>query len=118
MDAREILVVKNNLFLLGRVRDELFFAYTASGYDQKPFLLTAVNSIPALDLLELMKTSSDGIILQGKILKLDIEQYCFTLDVDTPEMFFDSFVNDLRNGLADQFSLLKTSIAEIGDSAS
>ena len=118
MNASEILVVKNNLFLLGRVRDELFFAYTASGYDEKPFLLTAVKSIPVSDLMKLMKTNSDGIVLQGKISKLDIEQYCFTLDADTPEMFFGSFVNVLRNGLADQFSLLKTSIAEIGDSAS
>jgi hypothetical protein len=58
MNASEILVVKNNLFLLGRVRDELFFAYTASGYDEKPFLLTAVKSIPVSDSLHLCKQPS------------------------------------------------------------
>ena len=115
MNTREILSVKKNLALLGRTRSELSFAYSASGYDHTPFLLTDSAPLNSQAILELLRRSFSKKILQGTISRNQDGSFCFSLKAGTSEADLLSFVSELSDGFVDQLPFLARSAAKIED---
>ena len=109
MNALEKLNVQRNLALIGRTRSEVYFAYTASGYDHAPFLLIDANPIAPPTIMELNRKSFSKKILRGKIIRNDEGTYCFVLSSETTDQDVISFVSDISDGFVEQLPFLARS---------
>lgn len=113
MDYKQILEIKNNLVLIGRTRDFIYFYYLFAAADGEPYLKTSPKPVKYSTILEITKTAKNPRFLKGIIQRRSDGLLELVLEKGSNHELAKTLLTDLVCGFDGKLPIFESAILNI-----